>query len=98
MTFHDFFHDLFKLSKTLGLAGTFKNVLDFPFFRVFLDLKQFNRHKLWCPPKCVPFALFNHFSVSYIVLALSSAVTNLSNKTKIFQDFQGPNTTLHDFP
>ena len=24
LKFHDFFHDLFKFSKTLGLAGTFK--------------------------------------------------------------------------
>ena len=25
LKFHDFFHDLFKFSKTLALAGTFKN-------------------------------------------------------------------------
>ena len=43
--------------------------------------------KLWCPPNCVPFALFNYSSLSYIVLALSSAVTKLPNKTLIFHDF-----------
>ena len=38
------------------------------------------------------------FSLSYIILALSSAVTKLSNKTLIFQDFQGPAIKFHDFP
>ena len=38
--------------------------------------KQFNRHILNCPPKYVPFALFNYSSPFYIVLiALTSAVT-----------------------
>ena len=36
----------------------------------------------------MPFALFNYSSLSYIVLALASAVTNLSNKTLIFHDCQ----------
>ena len=51
-------HDLFSLSKTLGLAVIFKNFKNFPCFRVFLDLKQFNGYELWRPPKCVPFVLF----------------------------------------
>ena len=34
---------------------------------------------------------------SYIVLDLSSAVTNLPNKTSIFHDFQGPTIKCHDF-
>ena len=34
----------------------------------------------------------------YIVLAFSSAETNLSNKTLIFHDFQGPTIKFHDFP
>ena len=55
--FHDFIHDLFKFSKTLGLAVSFKNFKNFPCFGVFFDLKQFNRRKLWCPPKCMPFEL-----------------------------------------
>ena len=38
--FHDFFHDLFKFSKTLGLAVTFKNFKNFPCFRVFWALKS----------------------------------------------------------
>ena len=44
------------------------------------------------------FALFDYSSLSYIVLALSSVVTNLSNKTLIFHDFQGPTIKFHDFP
>ena len=44
-----------------------------------MELTKFNRHKLWCPPKCVPFAQLNRFSLPYIVLALSSAVTKLSS-------------------
>ena len=59
MTFHHFFHDLFKFSKTLGLAVSFKHFKNFPCFRVFYDVKQFNRHKLWCLPKSMPFAMFN---------------------------------------
>ena len=105
MTFHDFFLDLFKFSITLGSAVTFENFQNFPCFRVLFDLKQFNRHKLWCPLKWVPFALFNSSSlhyvyiiVSYIVLALSPAVTDLSNKTLIFHDFQGPSIKFYEFP
>ena len=30
--FHDFFHDLFKFSKTLGLIVTIKNFQNFPCF------------------------------------------------------------------
>ena len=30
--FHDFFHDLFKFSKTLGLVVTIKNFQNFPCF------------------------------------------------------------------
>ena len=46
---------------------------------VFLEVTQFNRLKLWCPPKCVSFAQLNRFSLPHIVLALSSAVTKLSS-------------------
>jgi len=45
----------------------------------------------------MPFALFNHSSLSYIFLALSSAVTKLSNKTLIFHHFQGPTIKFHNF-
>ena len=34
----------------------------------------------------------------YFILALSTAVTNLPNKTLIFHDFQGPKIEFHDFP
>ena len=40
----------------------------------------------------------DYSSLSYIVLAFSSAVTYLSNKTLIFHDFPGPTIKLHDFP
>ena len=53
-------------------------------FSIFLALKQFNRNKLWYPPKCVLFALFNYSSLSYVILALSSAVTNLPYKGENF--------------
>ena len=43
-------------------------------------------------------ALFNHLSLCYMVIALSSVVTNLSNKTLIFHDFRGPTIKFHDFP
>ena len=100
MSFHDFFHGLFKFSMALGLVVTFKNFHNFPSLGVFFDLKQLNRHRLWCLPKWVPFAFFNYSSLSYIVLALPSAVTTgkLLNKTLIFHDFQGPTIKFHDFP
>ena len=44
------------------------------------------------------FTLFNYSSLSYIILALSSVVTNLPNKTFIFYDFQAPKIKFHDFP
>jgi len=83
---------------TLGLVVTFKNFRNFPGLGVFFDFKQFNRHNLWCPPKYVPFVLFNYSSLSHFVLALSSVVTKPPNKTLIFHDFQGPTIKFHDFP
>ena len=97
MTFHDFFHDVFKLSKTLGLALSFKNTKPLLVLSIF-DRKKFNRHKLRRSPKRVPFTLLNYSSLSYIVLAFSSAVNNLSNRTLISHDFQGPSIKFHDFP
>ena len=43
------------------------------------------------------FALLNYSSLSHVILALSSAVTNLPNKTLIFHDLQGPTIEFHDF-
>ena len=37
-------------------------------------------------------------SLSYIVLALLSTLTKLSNKTLIFHDFQGLTINFYDFP
>ena len=47
MTFHGFFHDLFKFSMTLGSVATFENFQSFPCFSIFFDHKQFKRNKLW---------------------------------------------------
>jgi len=81
------FHDL-------RFSCHFRKFQNFTCFSIFFDLTQFNRNKLWYPPKCVPFVLFNYSSLSYIILAL----TNLPNKTLIFHDFQGPKMKFHDFP
>ena len=58
---------------------------------------MFNGQELRRSLKCVPFTLLNHSFLSYIVLALSSAANNLSNKTLIFHDFQGPTPKFHDY-
>ena len=97
MTFHDFFHDLFKLSKTLGLAVIFKNTKPLLVFEHFLTLNS-STDKHWHSPKCMPFTLLNYSPLSYNVLALSTIVNNLSNKTLIFNDFQGLTIKFHDFP
>ena len=41
---------------------------------------------------------FSLLHLSYIVLALSSTVTKLPNKTLIFHDFQGLTIKFHEFP
>ena len=51
----------------------------------------------------MPFALFKYSSLSYdyVILTLSSAVTNLPNKNLIFHDFPGHENEIlkfHDFP
>ena len=42
--------------------------------------------------------LLNYSSLSYISLALSSAVTKLPRKTSTFHDSQGPTIKFYDFP
>ena len=47
------------------------------------------------------FAQFNYSSLSHVILDLSSAVTNLPNKTFTFHDFLGLENEIlkfHDFP
>ena len=68
MTFHDFFHDLYEFSMTLGFVIAFTHFHRFPSLGVFFDFKKF-RHKLWCPPKYVPFVLFN-LTPLYLTLSL----------------------------
>ena len=58
---------------------------------------KINNCKLWCSPKRLPFALFDYTSLSYMVLALTSAVTTLPNIALIFDDFLGPNVFLNIF-
>ena len=98
--FHDFpwlFSWPFQVLQGLKLSCHFQKFSKLSLFWSIFDLKQLNRHKLWCPPKCLPFAQCNYFSLSYIVLALSSAVTKLPNKTLIFHDFYGPTIQFHAF-
>ena len=78
-------HDLFKISVTLGLAVTSENFQWLSLFKGIFWLNwQFNRHKLWCPPKRLPFALLNT-----CLLTLTSAKSDLPNKTLIFHDITG---------
>ena len=86
------FHDLIRFS------CHFRKFSKLNMFQHIFYLKQINRNKLWYPTKCVLFALFNYSTLSYVILALSSAVTNLPNKTLIFHDFQGPTIKFYDFP
>ena len=45
------------------------------------------------------FVLFHYSSLPYIIIiALSSAVTNLPNKILITHNFQGPKSKFHEFP
>ena len=88
----------FQVFQDLRFSCQFQEVLKFPSFWGIVFLKQFIGHKLWRSPKYVHFALFNYSPLSYIVLALSSAVTKPPNKTLIFHDFQGPTIKFHDFP
>ena len=53
------------------------------FFVLFFALTKFNRHKLWCPPKCVPFLSCPRFVVFTFIT---------------FHNFQGPTIKFHDFP
>ena len=95
MTFSMTFSSLSKPQVQLSVSKIQKSLL---VLQHFFDLKQFNRHKLWHSPKCAPFMLLNYSSLPYIAFALSTAVNNLSNKTSIFHDFQGPTIKFHDFP
>ena len=97
MTFHNFLHDLFKFSKTMGSAVSFKNSNPFLVLEYFLTLNSSigtnaGAHQNAWHLCCLITPLY-----TYIVPALSSAVTNLSHKTLIFHDFQGPTTKFHDF-
>ena len=88
----------FQVFQDLRISCQFQKFKTFTCFRAFFDLKKFNRHKLWRSPKCLLFTLLNYSSLSYNVLAFSSAVNNLSTWTLIFHYFQGPTIKFHDFP
>ena len=96
-TFFQDFQDLIRFSCQFQIFKIFTC------FKAYFDLKQLNRHRLWRSPNCVPFTLLSYYSLSYIVLALSTWVNNLWNKTLIFHDFRGlemkfiNSTTLHVF-
>ena len=79
----------FQVFQDLRFSCQFQKFQTCTWFRAFFWLEQSNRHKLWRSPKHMLFNLLNYSSLSYIVLAFSSAVNNLSNRTLIFHDFQG---------
>ena len=84
--FHDFpwlFPWPFQVFQYLRFSCQLHKFKTFTCFGAFFNPNQFNRHKLWRSPKCVPFTLLNYSSLSYIVLALLSAVNYLSNRTLI---------------
>ena len=76
-------------SMTLVIAATFENFQNFTSFNIFFFTLNSLTEKN---------TLFNYSSLSYIILALSSAATNVPNKTLIFHDFQGPKIEFHDYP
>ena len=106
--FHDFprlFPWPFLLSMTSGLAVTFENFQNFTCLSIFFYLKKLNRNKRWypqtaCRSRCLITPLYLILSLLYHqpFTVLSSVVTNLPNKTLIFNDFQGPKIKFHDFP
>ena len=70
-----FQRDLFKFSKTLGLAISFKNSKTFLVLGYILTSNGSTDTNSRVQQKSMPFALLNYSSLFYIVLALSSAVT-----------------------
>ena len=70
----ELFQELSQFSMTLGLAFLFKNVKNFLIFGDFVHLTQFNIHKLWYPLTNLSFMLFYFLSLSYFVLAWTSAL------------------------
>ena len=93
------FHDFFQFFKTLGVPVSFKNskrILAFEHFFTLNSSTDTNSgiHQNACRLPCLTTPLY----LLIIVFALSTAVNNLSNKTSIFHDFQGPTIKFHDFP
>ena len=88
-------------SMTLGLAVTFKNYQNFTCSKThFLTPNSSTEtnsgiHQNGCRSHCLITPLY----LTIIILALSSVVTNLPNKTLIFHDLQGQKIIkFHDFP
>ena len=80
---------------TIKVFHKLRSILILACFRVCFNRTKFNTHTLVSTKMCGPchphplFALFNYLSPSYIILALTSAVTNLPNITLIFHHFPG---------
>ena len=81
MTFHDLFHDFFKFSKTLGLTVSFKNSKHLLALEHFVTLNS-STHPVLAFSKLIPAVYVNDSSLSYIVLALWSAVTLYQTELK----------------
>jgi len=64
MTFHEFFHDLFKFSMK-GYAVNFKNFQNYSCFKVFFNFKQFNRKTLVSIKMCAVRDVWLLLSISH---------------------------------
>ena len=83
MTFHNFFHDLLKVSMTLGLAVTLEYFQNFPLSTFWPNSVQ-QTQTMVSTKICV---IHKYSPLSYVVLAVTSALFNLSNITFTFHDF-----------
>ena len=80
MTFHDFFHDFFKFSKTIGLAVTFTNLRTFLALEYFLTLNSWTDtnsgvHQNACRLRCL--------ITLYLTLSLLCHLKSLTYQRKL---------------
>ena len=99
MTFHDYFrHNLFKFSITFGLAVTFENFQIFLVLVIFFLPQTVQQTQTLVSTKIRPVHAVKLLLLilSCLWYALSSAITNLPNRTYIFHDFLGPTIKFYD--
>ena len=83
-----------SLSKIFKTLLVLNSILNFFTLNSSTETNSGIQHKV-CRSCCLITPLY---LTLYFILASSSAVTNLPNKTLIFHDFQGPKIEFHDFP